>query len=381
MKCGSFPSEVYDLFALGVLDEPESGEIRDHLRQSCLSCSDGMRDSLARVTEMALFVPAVAPPRHLRQRVVRSVTPARPGWRGWLAASPLGSPAFALAALALAVGLGAGWLAQERVKPAAAIVAQRSAPPVPTVQLPAPAVTPIPASAKLPNSDRALDEAERELARIRVSADATSRELADSRAIMTALQSDLRGKDQQIAETQQKLNQAQTHYAAATHDLETARANGAQLVDAQTRIEELSRQVALYKAAFNQEHRDRDHNQQLVSLLSAPDLKVVNLQSTERGGGSSARAILSRNGKAVFVATQLPALPGGRTYQLWLMRGSAPAIVSGGVFQPDPSKTAVVEVNDARLLAGVTGLAVTEEPAGGSPLPTGHKILVGLPRS
>ena len=75
----------------------------------------------------------------------------------------------------------------------------------------------------------------------------------------------------------------------------------------------------------------------------------------------------------VFYASNLPALPPGRTYQLWLLRGRKPAIASGGTFAGD----GFVEVEDKTLISDLRGLAVTEEPSGGSAGPTGHKILVG----
>jgi anti-sigma-K factor RskA len=63
---------------------------------------------------------------------------------------------------------------------------------------------------------------------------------------------------------------------------------------------------------------------------------------------------------------------------LWLLRGQSPAVVSGGLFTPE---TTVVEFTDRALVSRITGMAVTDEPAGGSKTPTGHKFLVGTPRT
>ena len=62
--------------------------------------------------------------------------------------------------------------------------------------------------------------------------------------------------------------------------------------------------------------------------------------------------------------TMRPGLQPGRAYQLWLMRGKSPGIVSAGVFGGDRMS---IELTDASLLQDIRGLAVTEEPKGGSP--------------
>ena len=79
--------------------------------------------------------------------------------------------------------------------------------------------------------------------------------------------------------------------------------------------------------------------------------------------------------KALFYAFNLPPLPAGRTYQLWLIRGRSPAIVSGGVFQAGADGSAVVQFSDAAMLKDVRQFAVTDEPGGGSPGPTGKQFL------
>ena len=55
------------------------------------------------------------------------------------------------------------------------------------------------------------------------------------------------------------------------------------------------------------------------------------------------------------------------------------AWLSGGLF-PGGGQQRIVEFRDAQLAADITALAVTDEPAGGSTLPTGHKFLIGSSR-
>jgi hypothetical protein len=64
--------------------------------------------------------------------------------------------------------------------------------------------------------------------------------------------------------------------------------------------------------------------------------------------------------------------PPGRDYQVWFLVGERPT--SGGCFNVENGR-AVVSLAE-RVPAGVTGVAVTVEPEGGSPRPTGDTILV-----
>ncbi len=105
-----------------------------------------------------------------------------------------------------------------------------------------------------------------------------------------------------------------------------------------------------------------DRQAEIVQLLGAGDVRTV----TGTGpGGSSATVVLSKaNGQAVFVASDMPALPSGRVYELWTISGNS---VPAGTFTPDGS-AALVTLPDAALSAA--RIAVTVEPAGGSEHPT-----------
>ena len=124
-----------------------------------------------------------------------------------------------------------------------------------------------------------------------------------------------------------------------------------------------------------------DRNTRLVAFLNSPSLKMVRLQGTEAADGALGNAFIVEGQKVLFYAANLPPLPAGRTYQLWIMRGKGPAIVSGGIARPDVARRLSIEFANGAMIADVRGVAVTDEPEGGSPGPTGHKILVGTVRS
>jgi anti-sigma-K factor RskA len=77
----------------------------------------------------------------------------------------------------------------------------------------------------------------------------------------------------------------------------------------------------------------------------------------------------------VFAASNLPALPAGRIYQIWLVAGGPP--VSAGLIAPDESGRSVGIFRTPVDVTGPVTVAVTIEPAGGVTAPTGAFYLTG----
>jgi anti-sigma-K factor RskA len=111
-------------------------------------------------------------------------------------------------------------------------------------------------------------------------------------------------------------------------------------------------------------------------ILAATDLRRVELRGQAPGLDASARAFWSPARGVIFAGTRLPALPRDRVYQLWMVTESAP--VSVGLLTPDTEGQSVAVTPPPAVTGRVVALAVTLEPAGGVPAPTGPKILVGL---
>ena len=76
-------------------------------------------------------------------------------------------------------------------------------------------------------------------------------------------------------------------------------------------------------------------------------------------------------------ATNLPPLPAGRTYQLWVLTAQ-PSPISAGLLRPDANGRASAMFNTPPDIPQPTAMAVTIEPEGGVPSPTGDKYLVGV---
>jgi len=65
--------EHYELYALGLAEEPERGEIHAHLERRCAACERGFRQALGLVARLSAAAPAAAPPARLRRRLLASV--------------------------------------------------------------------------------------------------------------------------------------------------------------------------------------------------------------------------------------------------------------------------------------------------------------------
>ena len=112
-----------------------------------------------------------------------------------------------------------------------------------------------------------------------------------------------------------------------------------------------------------------------TSVLSAPDLQQVDLAAQDSAPRARARAFLSRARGIVLTAASLPQLPAERTYQLWMLTTGAPSSV--GTFQADPSGGVSAVFDMPTSVRATQGLAVSVEPAGGVPAPTGAIVLMG----
>jgi anti-sigma-K factor RskA len=92
--------------------------------------------------------------------------------------------------------------------------------------------------------------------------------------------------------------------------------------------------------------------------------------------GASGVLAMSEDGQAgALVVYGLEPLAPGQQYQLWLIRDGERD--SGAVFSVDEEGEAIVRVDARRALLEYANFGITIEPAGGSPGPTGDKVMGG----
>jgi len=112
-----------------------------------------------------------------------------------------------------------------------------------------------------------------------------------------------------------------------------------------------------------------------LSVLTAPDVRRIDLAGQAAAPSASARAFWSRSRGLVITAANLPPLPAGRIYQLWFV--AQPAPVSAGLLSPDANGSLTTTLITPPNVPNPTAFAVTIEPEGGVPSPTGAMYLVG----
>jgi anti-sigma-K factor RskA len=137
------------------------------------------------------------------------------------------------------------------------------------------------------------------------------------------------------------------------------------------RINELQAQLneAQTKAKLNSQAMEA-----MASVTAAPDSAMITLLQQAGGPPGQAHVMYNaRMGLAVYSGQLAPA-PSNKSYQLWLVPSSG-APVDAGLVESNQENGAVV----VRLTPGLVAkaFAVTMEPAGGMPQPTGPKVLVG----
>jgi hypothetical protein len=121
----------------------------------------------------------------------------------------------------------------------------------------------------------------------------------------------------------------------------------------------------------------REQTEKLLSVLASPDTLTVKLAGNSEAPNAS--GVVKYNGRTgtVMCWGNLPPLPTGKVYQLWLIPVNDSPAIAGvfGMAEDGHGRmvTAVVPANTE-----VKAFTVTIEPAGGVAQPTGPKVLLGV---
>lgn len=157
--------------------------------------------------------------------------------------------------------------------------------------------------------------------------------------------------------------------AAGWFQLLGARARIAQLegqvVAAQSQLDQTQAQVATARAQLDQLERQIASARQILASLQGQ-------------GGSG--AVLQISDNQTLFAARLPQLQPGRVYQLWRIQGSNPPASAGLFTVNQQGYGQIVLPAEQRPSPGET-VAVTDEPAGGSPGPTTQPLIAGTSAS
>jgi hypothetical protein len=135
-------------------------------------------------------------------------------------------------------------------------------------------------------------------------------------------------------------------------------------------------ELALTRAETEREAAlaERERLTALIETVGAPAARAVALAGAEGVPSARGRAFLEPVGqRIVLLVYDLPPPPPGRTYQLWTIEAGKPA--SAGVFATSEAGRARHAIATHERLGDALFLAVTVEPEGGVPQPTGPIVM------
>jgi anti-sigma-K factor RskA len=112
----------------------------------------------------------------------------------------------------------------------------------------------------------------------------------------------------------------------------------------------------------------------VVAAIEGPLVRTLALAGQGPFEKAVAKAYIDpQSGRLILYASNLPPVPDGKTYQLWVIVENTP--VSAGLFRSDSQGEAKYDSGHLDGLDSSAKVAVTLEPAGGMPRPSGPIVL------
>jgi anti-sigma-K factor RskA len=141
--------------------------------------------------------------------------------------------------------------------------------------------------------------------------------------------------------------------------------------------ENSKRQVSIMERATVEQQEALEKAREVVETLTATDAMRVTLVAAKTPPQPQGKAIYVRDRSSlIFMASNMPALPPEKAYELWLIpKQGAP--IPAGVFKLDAHGSAMVIEPPLPAGAEVKAFAITVEPETGSAAPTSPVLMVG----
>lgn len=140
--------------------------------------------------------------------------------------------------------------------------------------------------------------------------------------------------------------------------------------------EELTARSSDLAQRLEQERSELARRDLRTRVMESDDVRLLFLGGHGPQPNARAKVFWSEKAKrGILLAGSLQPLPPDRQYQLWVFVDGKP--VDAGVFDVDPSGRALFESKDLTAIRTAENFAVTVEPRGGVPQPTGPIVLIG----
>jgi anti-sigma-K factor RskA len=139
--------------------------------------------------------------------------------------------------------------------------------------------------------------------------------------------------------------------------------------------QDLQKQIRSLRASVQDQQNELAASRGIINAAAEPDTMTVNLAPPPDVSGRGMVHYNQRHGVVLLNATLAP-LPAEKTYQLWLVPAEGNP-VSVGIFTPEDNNGASYMVSTLPAGMKAKAFAITVEPSGGVPQPTGPKVLIG----
>jgi len=328
--------ESVPLYAAGALDRIERQALEAHLLSGCASCHSALKDYQSVAALLPLGLSPINPPRSLKATIMagRNLAPisaeaapnepARPSlepgeWMNHL--FPPVAPARSLS-LPWALGLATLLIASVGGYFAWNVSTQRSID-----------------TSNIKRLEASLQEKSTKLADL-------DREVGDQAKSLAELRNEIQQRTNEATEAKEQLAQREA-------ELE------------ETRFQLSQRGVARTAGTPQDE---------LAALLRIPNVKAVSLTGSDMAKRAAGFLLYdSQTQKVWLYSVNLPECPAAMTYQLWAIHDNP---ISIGTFHMDRGETAHLLVKKVPSFMEAKSFAVSLEPSGGRPQPTGPMYLL-----
>lgn len=342
-------NEFYNVYALGVLEPEQAAEIEQHLKDGCEYCRKQVQEAFWATSALAGLAEPVPAPSALRKRVLQIAAPPKRQQDWQFATAGLAAAALILLGIVLWSANRAEILRSE----ISALTSQRDDF---RGQV-----------GVLKNQQAQLHRAINVLSRSQNTFQGQSQSLVEER---NRLNNRARTLQHSLAALQSQL---QTANAEKTQALANARGMQGTIETLTRERNDLQHQVQMLDYQRTQLENERGKLQSIMAVVGNAGTRALPFGGT--GGVPRGHVFLSPAGGVLLVAQQLPTLATDRTFQLWVVPASG-APQSGGVFRSNASGDVVFSAQGVRVGAGSAAVAVSVEPAGGSPTPTTKPFIV-----
>lgn len=196
----------------------------------------------------------------------------------------------------------------------------------------------------------------------------------DANTTLQQLQAQAEATASKLASLQQQLTERDRSLSQLRDELQRRASDLAELKDQLIQRETELEDVKTLLAQRGSTARLRTSQDELAALLRIPNVKVVALTGSDMAKGAAGFLLYDpRTQKGWLYSVNLPECPNGTTYQLWAIQEKP---VSVGTFHMDSGETAHLLVKQIPDFTAAKKFAVSLEPSGGRPQPTGPIYLV-----